>query len=304
MASPAKTNWKRKDVIGGPTKSSSDEERSGGDSPRRNLQKRRSTQSSTVAQSKTKRGGGRSTPSPALKRRGENREKQPTASDSVRSYPKSTRSKSSSPDRANAAQSPHRKTPELPPYIRATIAEQLAPPRSRPAREDTKENLFGQGHVPKKNSSSARCHENTQNTLFGEPDPLLAAHKSSRQRADTKNNLFGPPPEIPVRPASRQRPDTPDIISHATQPHSGLRETQLKTIVSRYQLRHQDTHQKLFGAPETLRRPPPPKTTSNIFFHDEATHQDQAVRSLPLGSVIVVTRDVVQPPGPQEVSEN
>lgn len=305
MATAQKTNWKKKDAkdVGDttkPTKSSSDDERSGGDSPTRNFQKRRSSQSSAAAHpTKAKRTGKRASPSLALKHRCQKRDKQPNKTESVRIFPKQTHSKSSSPDRAH--RSPQRKTADLPPYIRATIAEQLAPARSRPAREDTQENLFGTTQKPKK--LSKRTRENTQKTLFGEPEPL-AARKSSRHLVDTKNNLFGPPPEVVLRPQSRHRPDTPDILNHEIRPHSDLRETQLTAIVSRYMLRHQDTHQKLFGAPETLRKPPPPKPTSNIFYHDQATNQEKAVKSLPLGSLIVVTREVPPPPGPQEVSQN
>lgn len=302
------TKTKRRDAVGGettkPPKSPSDDDRSGGDSPRRTLQKQQRRPSQASAVQKGKRGAPAKRASPSGKQRCEKRDKQRDAltMESVgNNSPRETRSKSSSPERAH--HSPQRKTPELPPYIRATIAEQLAPARSRPAREDTKDNLFGQDQTEKKKPSNARSRENTQKTLFGSPEPI-GVRKSSRTLADTKNNLFGPPPEVPIRPQSRQRPDTPDILSHERHPPSDVREVQLNAIVGRYVLRHQDTHQKLFGAPENLRKPPPPKPTSSIFYHDVETCQDTAVKSLPLGSLIVVTREVQPPGSPLEVSQN
>lgn len=172
----------------------------------------------------------------------------------------------------------------LPPYIRATIAEQLAPLCTRRARENTQETLFGSAaHPPERRVVAWRSREDTQATLFGDTDPTTV-RKSTRPVADTQNNLFGPPPEVRRRQGVRFQTDTPDILRHDDE----RRPNPSATADARYDNRHQDTHEKLFGFPTVqscsqVQKPP----LSNVFNSDSKTLlRDKIVRSLPMSSLI------------------
>lgn len=171
----------------------------------------------------------------------------------------------------------------LPPYIRATIAEQLAPLCTRPARENTQETLFGSAEPlpPSPRGIVRRPREDTQSTLFGESDPATV-RKTIRQATDTQTNLFGPPPEFRRRQGVRFQTDTPDILRH----DEGRRPSS-STSDARYDDRHQDTHEKLFGSPARQPCPQVQKPLSNIFYNDsKSSLRDKVVRSLPMSSLI------------------
>lgn len=172
----------------------------------------------------------------------------------------------------------------LPPYIRATIAEQLAPLCTRPARENTQETLFGAAEPPPSPRVLARRpHEDTQTTLFGDSDPAATVKKPTRQAADTQTNLFGPPPEFRRRQGVRFQTDTPDILRHDEGRRPGS-----STSDARYDDRHQDTHEKLFGSPARQPCPQVQKPLSNVFYSDpeSCSLRDKVVRSLPMSSLI------------------
>lgn len=188
--------------------------------------------------------------------------------------------------RSKAASDRGKTTPTLPPYLRATIAEQLAPVCTRPARENTQETIFGAAESTAEVRKDVKSREDTQMTLFGEPEPLTIK-KSTRRLADTQNNLFGPPPQFSRRQSPRFPADTLDILRHGDKRSDPEADTHLQAVVGRYILRHQDTHEKLFGAPMPLRSPQPQKPMSNVFWADsKSSPKDKVVKSLPMSSLI------------------